>query len=145
MSYTLGTAAKATGKSKSTIKRALEKGLISAEKSPIGEWIIDPAELHRVYPPSNGGTGPDSVPEGTGRNGGAQARLAVLEREAALLREMLDREREQSQAQLDDIRRDRDHWRQQATALLTDGREKAPQKPVEGRLSRAWLILRGRS
>lgn len=49
--YTLGTAAKATGKSKTTIQKALTNGRISAAKNDIGEWQIDPAELHRVYPP----------------------------------------------------------------------------------------------
>ena len=36
MSYTLGTAAKATGKSKTTIQRAIRAGKVSAEKDR--EW-----------------------------------------------------------------------------------------------------------
>ena len=51
MVYTLGQAAKATGKSKTTIKNALDKGRISGHKADDGSWSIDPAELHRVYPP----------------------------------------------------------------------------------------------
>lgn len=50
MRYTLGTAAKATGKSKTTIQRAIAKGLISSDKGRGGEYSIDPAELHRVFP-----------------------------------------------------------------------------------------------
>jgi hypothetical protein len=50
MGYTLGTAAKATGKSRTSILRAIEKGKISASKNAHGEWDIDPSELHRVYP-----------------------------------------------------------------------------------------------
>jgi hypothetical protein len=50
MRYTLGQAAKATGKGKTTIQRAVAKGLISAEKGRNGEYQIDPAELHRVFP-----------------------------------------------------------------------------------------------
>ena len=50
MTYTLGQAAKAAGKSKTAIKNALDKGRISGEKSEDGSWSIDPAELHRVYP-----------------------------------------------------------------------------------------------
>lgn len=53
MTYTLGQAAKATGKSKTAIKNALDKGRISGNKADDGHWSIDPAELHRVYPPVN--------------------------------------------------------------------------------------------
>ena len=48
MRYTLGTAAKATGKSKTTIQRAVTKGLISAEKGRGGEYSIDPT--NRILP-----------------------------------------------------------------------------------------------
>ncbi len=51
MGYTLGQAAKATGKSKTTIQRAIKSGRISALKNDIGEYNIDPAELHRVFEP----------------------------------------------------------------------------------------------
>ena len=50
MSYTLGQAAKATGKSKSVIQNAIKKGHISASRDALNQWSIDPAELHRVYP-----------------------------------------------------------------------------------------------
>ena len=49
--HTLATAAKATGLNKSTVLRAIKSGKISAAKDEHGEWQIDPAELHRVYPP----------------------------------------------------------------------------------------------
>ena len=48
--YTLGTAAKATGKSKTTIQRAIAKGQISADRLAGGGYSIDPSELHRVFP-----------------------------------------------------------------------------------------------
>jgi hypothetical protein len=50
MVYTLGQAAKATGKTKTTIAKAIAKGRISAQKDDIGQYVIDPSELHRVYP-----------------------------------------------------------------------------------------------
>ena len=50
MGYTLGQASNATGRSKSTIQAAIKSGRISAQKDDIGQWSIDPAELHRVYP-----------------------------------------------------------------------------------------------
>jgi hypothetical protein len=50
MYYTLGQAAKATGKGKTTIANAIEKGRLSAQKDDLGQYQIDAAELHRVYP-----------------------------------------------------------------------------------------------
>ena len=54
MTYTLGQAAKATGKSKPTIQRAIKSGSISAAKADDGSYEIDPSELHRVFPPVTG-------------------------------------------------------------------------------------------
>jgi hypothetical protein len=48
--YTLGEAARASGKSKSTIAKAIKSGRISAVRGVDGSYQIDPAELHRVYP-----------------------------------------------------------------------------------------------
>lgn len=50
MFYTLGQAAKATGKTKTTIQVAIKTGRMSASKDDLGRYQIDPAELHRVYP-----------------------------------------------------------------------------------------------
>jgi polyhydroxyalkanoate synthesis regulator phasin len=50
MGYTLGEAAKATGKAKTTIQRAIKSGRISASKSDAGSYDIEPSELHRVFP-----------------------------------------------------------------------------------------------
>lgn len=51
MQYTAGDAAKATGKNIATITRAIKSGKVSAKKDESGAWRIDPAELHRVFPP----------------------------------------------------------------------------------------------
>lgn len=110
MSYTLGAAAKATGKSKTTIQRSIAKGLIYGSKGRNGRYSIDPSELHRVFPmvsidaverPSQVDTSrsPDETP--------LQAKVEALEA-------MLEREREA----LTEMRSDRDAWKQQATALL---------------------------
>jgi excisionase family DNA binding protein len=55
MTYTIKQAAEATGKTKPTILRAIQRGKISAHKDAHGEWEIDPAELHRVYEPVSDG------------------------------------------------------------------------------------------
>ncbi|RRH68153.1 MerR family transcriptional regulator [Falsigemmobacter faecalis] len=117
MKYTAGQAATATGISKATITRALKSGRISGKKDESGAWIIDPAELHRVFPAVAGATQvkrlmqrsatPDEAPD-----------FKAFERENQMMREALEaalnREREINA----DLMADRDHWRQQATALL---------------------------
>ena len=49
--HTIATAAAAVGRNKNAILRAIKAGKISVAKDENGEWLIDPAELHRVYPP----------------------------------------------------------------------------------------------
>jgi len=47
--YSLRDAAEAVGLGKPSILKAIQKGRISAKKNELGQWEIDPAELHRVY------------------------------------------------------------------------------------------------
>jgi hypothetical protein len=49
--HTIATAAAAVGRNKTAILRAINAGKISATKDENGEWQIDPAELHSIYPP----------------------------------------------------------------------------------------------
>lgn len=49
--YSLSGAAEATGLTRQGILAAIRRGTISAHKNALGQWAIDPAELHRVYPP----------------------------------------------------------------------------------------------
>jgi hypothetical protein len=119
MSYTLGTAARATGLSKSTIHRAIKSGRISSGRSDTGDYAIDPAELHRVFAPVD----PATARSGNGSARGAatlpeevemalkNARLEAEIAASALVAELLRR-------QLDETRRDLDHWRGQAQRLV---------------------------
>ena len=53
MPYTLMTAAQACGMNRSTVLRAIKSGKISAVKDEVtGAWVIEPAEMHRLYPPA---------------------------------------------------------------------------------------------
>ena len=126
MGYTLNEAAKAVGKSKTTIHRAIKSGKMSASKLDSGAYAIDPSELHRVFQ--------DGTMERNTRNDTEQAkttsgtddiRLKILEKER-------ERERQQLEETIADLREDRDKWRQQATALLEDQRPKG-----------FWARLRG--
>ena len=47
----LSEAAAATGLNKTTVLRSIKSGKISGTRDPLGQWQIDAAELHRVYPP----------------------------------------------------------------------------------------------
>lgn len=49
MTMTLNQAAKAAGKAKGTILKAIKDGALSAPKDEKGRYEIDPAELHRVF------------------------------------------------------------------------------------------------
>lgn len=50
MGLTLRQAAEKSGKSRSTIHRALNSGKLSGSRDDGGAWSIDPAELARVFP-----------------------------------------------------------------------------------------------
>jgi hypothetical protein len=50
MQFTIGQAARETGKTKSIISKSVKDGTISAEKQPDGSYQTDAAELFRVFP-----------------------------------------------------------------------------------------------
>lgn len=104
----LSQAAKETGKSKSTINRAIKTGKLSATRHQDGTYSIAASELFRVFPSGTpeGSRWVDTQPR-TEPDRTATVRIEALE--AAL-----QREREVNA----DLIEDRDHWRQQATALL---------------------------
>lgn len=77
MSYTVGQAARAVGKSKSTISRAIDSGRISAMRNDDGSYLIDAAELHRVFPPIRSAT-VDDQPDATLRDP-SRERDAIIE------------------------------------------------------------------
>jgi hypothetical protein len=127
MAYTLGEAAKATGKSKATISKAIKSGRISAQKNEIGTFNIDPSELHRVYPATvyyEQKETPTTVIGNTNIDGTIRELQARLE---AAHERLSDKD-----GVIADLKEDRDRWRQQATALLTDQRPKGFLKRLLG-------------
>lgn len=110
MELSLSQAAKAVGKSKSTINRAIKSGKLSATRHDDGSYSIDASELSRAFQigTPNGSQWIDAAPPTE------LARTAVLEAENRALRAALDREREIA----NDLIVDRDAWKQQATGLL---------------------------
>jgi excisionase family DNA binding protein len=135
MLMTVKQAAEATGKSKPTILRAIQAHRISAAKDELsGAWMIDPAELHRVYPPASA----QSVRTELMIQDASADEAASLRRELATLTAEREREREQLQARIDDLSRRLDGEaaeRRRLTAILTDQRAQAiitppPETPV---------------
>ncbi|EAS2265008.1 hypothetical protein CEJ06_24460 [Salmonella enterica] len=125
-------AAEQTGVSKSTIFRAIKAGRMSAPRNDDGEFQIDPAELHRVYPikplsASGEGVSGDVPAQAETHAAGHGApdhdtvelriRNAALEAELKGLREMAE-----------ELRRARDQWQQQAERASLS---LAAPKPIE--------------
>ena len=61
--YSLKEAAEAVGLGKPAILKAIQRGSISAKKNELGQWEIDPAELHRVYKPVSVSSSADRTSE----------------------------------------------------------------------------------
>lgn len=112
MRYTLGTGAKATGKAKSTILRAIKNGTISALKTHNGSYEIDPSELHRVFPLTTTQQMPSNITQPP------EEHHATLRLRLDLLEFERQRERAQLQATIDDLRTRLDRSEDRITALL---------------------------
>jgi len=128
MAYTLAEAARAIGMQKSTVLRAIKRGVLSAVRdAATGQWLVEPAELHRVYPAIG------EVGAGTGALAAdAPPRTDALEAENRELRARLG----DAQDQVADLRRRLDaeaEERRRLTALLAD-RSTTPPAPAR----RSW-------
>ena len=121
--YTLAQAIAATGRSRSTLIRAIRSGKISATRDESGTYLVEPSELHRVFA-AIGDDMPGDLSNGVPRHAelaarieAEQAKVAILEDVVRDLRQRLDAseaERRQAQAQV--------------AALLTD--QRAPPTPA---------------
>jgi hypothetical protein len=103
--FSMGEAARQAGVSKATIHRAIKAGKLSAAKKNDGSYVIDPAELFRAYPSvkqaetvtARRSVTPHEIPPET----------PDMVRENAMLRERID-----------ELKEERDAWRNQAERLL---------------------------
>jgi hypothetical protein len=135
----LAQAAKAAGKSKPTVQRAIKAGKLSALRRDDGSYEIDPAELARVFPVLAGdstgsmkrdeplnGAGPDPVM--LGEVAGLRALLAERESRIGELTARNAELRSDKDARIVELVADKEDLRRrldQATALLTDQRPAA--------------------
>ena len=138
MVYSLTQAAQATGLTRQGVLAAIKRGTISGSKNEHGQWTIDAAELHRIYPPvtidSNANTlvDSDTTPNNTLSTQAIntlQQRLAVTE---ALLQE--------ARGQVDELKADREAWKQQAHEwmMMTKALPGANSKPKRGLFARLF-------
>ncbi len=136
MPYTLGQAAKATGRSKPTILRMIRLGRISAVKDELGVWQIEPVELHRLYPPLL--TAEQQASAEAERYETPSNSTPLAERNRLLSERLAEKDRliEDLRAERDRWREESDSWRKQAQSLLTD---QSPP-PRSRRWWRLWLI-----
>src|SRR4051794_12026145 len=109
---------------KPAILKAIQKGKISAQKDAHGQWWIDPAELHRVYPPVSGtGQKAGSNRSEATMGNGHQSRL--LDRELEFMHEKLasaermrEDERHQLNIRIEELRRDKEELKGDRDRLL---------------------------
>jgi hypothetical protein len=137
MAYTLGQAARATGKSKPTIARAVARGRLSATRGEDGAYVIDPAELHRVYPVTVTGNGhvKQSVP---GEPDGTSLVALRVERDRLLIeREDLREAIRDLRARLDTSEDERRRVQERLTGLLTHRQPGSVPATVSG-VRRPW-------
>ncbi|MGD9784662.1 MAG: hypothetical protein AB7E80_01650 [Hyphomicrobiaceae bacterium] len=104
-------AAELVGKSRPALMKAIQKGRISATRDAFGRWMVDPAELTRVYAPVKP---PTSNREAEVADGN---RLVI---------EALQGQIELLKTQNADLMQQRDLWQQQAHTLALAG----PKKPL---------------
>ena len=130
-------AARLTGKSRVTIHRHIEKGILSKEKNGTGNSVLDLAELERVYGSLKQPDPPQNVsmiqPAAPNENRILQAENQSLHERIADLEAERVRERGQLAESIHDLRAERDRLLklvddQAATVkLLTDQRAKVAE------------------
>jgi excisionase family DNA binding protein len=125
MVYTLGQAANAAGVSKTTLRRAIEKGRISAARLDDGSYAIDASELHRAFPQHSDGGVPVARSVTASDTGALRVEIDGLREQLALLKD----ERDDLRRRLDRADDERRQAQERLTALLT-----APQPAAR----RSW-------
>jgi len=143
--FTLNKAAKACHKSKSAILAAIRTGRLSASRNDLNQWQIDPAELFRVYPASTGAEQTYQVDhtnqEPTKTTQENHSTTMMLDRIASIEVER-ERERQQLQATIDDLRHRltmETEERRKLTAWITHQPEKKPE-PASEQVTKSFLF-----
>lgn len=118
MSLSPRDAAEHVGLTQRSIVKAIRTGRLSAEKTSSGDWRIEPEDLYRVWP----ACGP--------RPGETDAYVALRHDEVVAI----------LQAQISDLRSERDHWRDLAHRLAP---AQQPEKPTSSSIPAVAVALAG--
>jgi hypothetical protein len=118
-------AAELTGKSKSTIQRAMKSGKISYEVDDSGRRLIDVSELERAYGLKNTDTNKEASSITTVKGGVSEAEIELLKARHTLELErlqlqnkMLNEQLGQTTDMIADLKAQRDQWQKQAQQVL---------------------------
>ena len=135
MSITLTEAVELTGKSKSTLTRAITSGKLSAKRSEDGKtYEVDQSELARVFPlVSVSHDSPDGSPTViTPESATAEVELELVRAQIDEIKQMHRREMDRMEAQIEDLKQEREDWKTQAsnqTLLLKHEQERQVEPP----------------
>ena len=112
-------AAELTGRSKSTVQRAMNSGKLSFEIDANGRRLIDASELDRVFGLLPQGAGPAPAVQETSSQSELQRAADMLEIERLKMRVRgLEEQLEITREQLEDMRGQRDLWQKQSQQIL---------------------------
>ncbi len=111
-----------TGKSKSTIQRAMNSGKLSYELDNNGRRVIDVSELERCFGLQKNSDPSDGAQSSTAATSVQQEldkaqHLLETERQKMRIR-MLEEQLETANDQIDDLKAQRDQWQKQASQVL---------------------------
>jgi len=132
----LNQVAKVTGRSKGTISKALSDGKLSYLSKSEAGYEIDLAEALRVFPPKTPqeqieqGRGSLNTEEELSHSYLMQSQIDQLTSRLETAETERQRERENSQTQIDDLKTQRDQWQKQAEQTLKLQHERDSEQKV---------------
>lgn len=144
-------AAELTGRSKSTVQRAMNSGKLSFEIDANGRRLIDASELDRVFGLLPQGASTASAPQESSSQSELQRAADMLEIERLKMRVRgLEEQLEITREQLEDMRGQRDLWQKQSQQILITSqysqkqaeelKEELRQREERGRIAKQKML-----
>jgi len=128
MALSLAESAQATGLNRSTILRAIKSGKVSGTRDQNGAWVVEPAELFRVFAPAE--AAPKAMPDPAQDDPELRVRVAVAEVRLTELRQALA-----------DMRVQRDSWQAQAERLAISAQPRQASVPTVAQRRKWWWLI----
>ena len=107
-------AAALSGKSKSTIQRAMNDGRLSYELDLNGRRVIDVSEIERVYGLKQKPAKPSKPVHSDLEKASTMIEMERLKMRVKMIEEQLD----MAKTQIEDLKEQRDQWQKQASQVL---------------------------